>query len=151
MTDLFAGLYEWWGLSPLYATDLADHLRGYDVYCNYDGTPWYSIVGFTMIATSFLVYAFYYHILDRSSWQRRGHWAMFLALNFLINFLIAFAIPFNDLTTGNFCSNLLFSVGDCVGFGLTNGIWSIIIYTAVSALPYPRAQSNNCRNTPWKQ
>ncbi|WP_299989359.1 hypothetical protein [uncultured Pontibacter sp.] len=151
MIEFLAGLYEWWGLSPLYATDMGDHLRGYNISCSYDGTPWYSIVASIMVVVSFLTYSAYYHVIDKSTWQRREHWVIFLAINFIINFFIAYAIPMNDLSTENYCSELTLSIGDCIGFGVSNGIWAIILFSLVSLSPFPRKLSVNCRNTPWKQ
>mgnify|MGYP001298211249 CR=1 FL=1 len=31
MEEFFASLYEWFGLNPLYSTDMGDQLRGWDI------------------------------------------------------------------------------------------------------------------------
>jgi hypothetical protein len=50
MKEFFASLYEWFGLMPLYSTDMGDQLRGWDITCtDYIGTPWYVYIGWIMI------------------------------------------------------------------------------------------------------
>ena len=93
MTDFFAALYEWFGLIPLYSSDLADHLRGWDLLCeSYSGTPGYVYVGWLMILVTMALYAFQYHVFDRPNFQRRHHWWLVACVIAILNFTIAFAI-----------------------------------------------------------
>lgn len=152
MVDFFAALFEWWGLNGMYSTDLADHLRGYDPTCtDYSGTPWYNYTGITMLAMSVVFYALYYHVLDSSRWQRRGHWFIFVLIAAGLSFLVGFILTYNALQSSEYCLQLQFTIMDCVGFGASMAIWTMVVITLISLSPYPRGLSNNCRLTPWKQ
>jgi cytochrome bd-type quinol oxidase subunit 1 len=152
MVEFFAGIYEWWGLNPLYSSDLGDHLRGYDSTCSsFSGTPLYAHVGVAMFLIVFIGYALYYHIIDSPRIQRRFHWLITLLIIVTLNFAIAFILPFNSISTGDFCIELAIEKADILGFGISNSIWSIILFVVISALPFPRKLSTNCRHTPWNQ
>lgn len=152
MNDVFASLYEWFGLMPLYKTDMGDHLRGFDISCsNFDGTPWYVYIGWIMAASSLVTYAVQYHLIDSSGWNKKHHWWLFALILVALNFLIAFSITFNTVEAGDFCKELNLSVSDCIGFGFSNAIWSLLLFMLISTLPFPRRFSSNCRNTTfWK-
>lgn len=152
MKEFFASLYEWFGLMPLYSKDMGDQLGGWDITCtDYIGTPWYVYIGWIMIIITALVYALQYHIIDSSRWNKKHHWWIFALLIFVLNFLIAFTIPFNTVNAGDFCNQLNLSIADCIGFGLSNAIWSFIFFLIISSNPYIRRCSTNCRNTTfWK-
>jgi hypothetical protein len=152
MKELFANIYEWFGLLPLYSRDLGDHLRGWDINCiNFIGTPWYNYVGFAMIIVTLLFYALQYHIIDSSRFKAKHHWWIMALLIVILNFLIAFTIPFNSLQAGDYCNDLYFNVADCVGFGFSNALWSFILFLLLTSFKYPKYLSNNCRYTTfWK-
>lgn len=152
MKDFFASLYEWFGLMPLYSMDMGDLLRGWDITCtDFIGTPWYVYIGWLMIILTALIYALQYHIIDNSRWNKKQHWWFFALLIVVLNFLIAFTIPFNTVNAGEFCNQLNLSVSDCIGFGLSNAVWSFIFFLMISTLPLTRRFSTNCRNTTfWK-
>lgn len=152
MKEFFAGIYEWWGLNPLYVTDLGDHLRGYDITCtDYIATQWYSNIGISMLAVTCFFYALQYHIIDSTRFNKKYHWWMFAIVIIIFNFLIAFSIPFNSLQTENYCSQLVFSTSDCIGFGITNSIWSFVLFVVITTIPWIRGMSVNCRHTTlWK-
>jgi len=152
MTDFFASLYEWFGLMPLYNTDMGDLLRGWDITCTgFIGTPWYVYIGWIMIIFTGLIYALLYHIIDSPRWMKKSHWWLFALLNVILNFLIAFTIPFNIVTSGDYCVQLILSVSDCIGFGFSNALWGFILFIIISSIPYIRQYSRNCRNTTfWK-
>ena len=152
MLNFFASLYEWWGLNPLYSSNLGDHLRGFDLTCSsYTGTPWYSNIGTIMILIIIFFFSLYYHIIDSPRFQRRIHWMIIVLIACIINILIAFLIPYNALRSGDYCNQLVFTASDCFGFGISNGIWSIIIFILLSLSPFTRKYSRNCSLTPWKQ
>ena len=152
MTEFFASLYEWFGLLPLYSRDLGDHLRGWDITgSGYIGTPWYNYIGWLMIIVTMLFYALQYHIIDSSRFNKKHHWWIFALLIVLINFLIAFSIPFSSFQAGDYDSQLILSVSDCIGFGFSNAMWSFILFLVISTIPIIRGFSNNCRHTTfWK-
>jgi len=152
MTDFFAALYEWFGLISFYSIDLGDHLRGWNLLCEaFTGTPWYVYTGWTMFLITGLVYALQYHAYDRSHFNKKHHWWLVALVVVLLNFLIAFAIPYNALQAGNYCAGLDWSVPDCAGFGLSNALWSFILFVLITTLPFPRRLSTNCSHTTfWK-
>jgi hypothetical protein len=152
MLGFFASLYEWFGLIPLYSRDMGDQLRGWDITCtDYIATPWYVNIGWIMIILTGFIYALQYHILDSSTWNKKRHWWIFALLIFALNFLIAFAIPFNTIQSGNFCNTLILTVSDCIGFGISNALWSFILFLIISSNPLIRKNSDNCRHTTfWK-
>jgi len=153
MTDLFAALYEWFGLFSFYSRDLGDHLRGWDILCEaYSGTPLYVIVGWLMIGVTLAVYALKYHgPFDRAGFSRKHHVWLMALIAAGVNFLIAFLLPYNAILAGDHCPDLLLSVFDCIGFGLSNALWSIILFAIATSLPFPRRLStNSSHSTFWK-
>jgi len=156
MKEFFASLYEWFGLNLFYSTDMGDQLRGWDITCtDYIEKPWYIYIGWTMIALTALIYALQYHIIDSSRWNKKHHWWIFALLIAGLNFLIAFLIPFNSIQADDYCQELNLSVSDCTGFGLSNAIWSFILFVLLTSFPFPRnvipSRNGNCRNTTfWK-
>jgi len=151
MLDFFASLYEWFGLEPFYSTNMGDHLRGWDITCTEYITPWYAYVGWTMVILTLLSYAVQYHIIDSSKFSKKQHWWIVTLVVLLLNYLIGFTIPYNSIQSGEFCEELALNISDCIGFGLSNAIWSFILFTTITSLPFIRRFSTNCRQTTfWK-
>lgn len=156
MKEISASLYEWFGFIPLYSRDMGDQLRGWDITCtDYIATPWYVYIGCIMLILTAFIYALQYHIIDSSRWNKKIHWWIFALLIVVLNFLIAFAIPFNILQSGDFCNQLNLTVSDCIGFGISNALWSFILFLLLTSFPFPRrvipSRNGNCRNTTcWK-
>lgn len=152
MSTFFASLFEWWGLNPLYSVDLGDHLRGYDITCtDYISTPWYANIGWIMIGVTVLFYAVQYHIIDSPKFLRMYHWWLIALVIFILNFIIAFIIPFNAYQSSNYCNQLIITPADCVGFGISVAVWSLILFIIITSIPWPRGLSTNCRQTTfWK-
>lgn len=150
MTDFFASLFESWGLNPLYATDLGEHLRGYNLQGTYDGTPWYSNIGWILFGSTLLIFALQYFIINSSRFNRAWHWWVMALILASINFGTAFTIPYNDLNSGNINTHLHVTISDCIGFGVSSAIWSIILLGVVTITPLKKL-SSQCRNTTfWK-
>lgn len=149
MSDFFANLYE---LNPLVSKDMGDFLRGWDsVSQQYVLTPWYLYIGWLMIALTALMYAFQYHIIDSSRCNKKQHWWFFALLIITLNFLIAFLVPFNALQAGDVSADLHLNVVDCIGFGVSNALWSLILFMLLTSFKFPRLLSGNCRHTTfWK-
>ena len=152
MKGFFQKLYEWGGLNQLYNKDLADHLFGLDITGEgFFGTPWYSYIGLSMFAITIFFYALQYHIIDSTRFNKKYHWWLIALIIVVLNFVIAFSIPFNSLQTGNYCSDLYFNILDCIGFGITNAIWSLVLFIIITTIPWIRSRSVNCRHTTlWK-
>ena len=137
---------------PLYSTDMGDQLRGWDITCtDYIGKPWYVYIGSIMIILTAFLYSIQYHIYDSTRFNKKQHWWIMALVIVALNFVIAFTIPFNTVNAGDFCNQLNLSVSDCIGFGLSNAIWSFIFFLIISTIPLIRRFSTNCRNTTfWK-
>lgn len=152
MKELFANLYEWWGLLPFYSTDMGDHLRGFDITCSdYTGTPWYFFIGFIMVIITAIFYVIQYHLLDSARFNKKLHWWIVAVIVLIINFFVAFSITFNSLQAGDYCNQLNISVTDCIGFGFSNALWGLVLFVLITSFRYPRSIANNCRNTTfWK-
>lgn len=153
MREFFASIYEWFGLIPFYTTDLGEHLRGYDITCSdYMGTPLYVYIGWIMIVLTVLFYILQYYVINSPGFNKRFHWWIIAMLIVVLNFLIAFALPFNDLQAGDYCTQLKFSTSDCILFGISNAIWSFILFLLLTSFPIPRkwAGHNTTDTTFWK-
>lgn len=152
MIDFFASIYEWFGVNFFYSTNMGDLLRGWDRTCTcYCDTRWYLIIGWVMIILSVLIYLFQYHIIDSPRWYKKQHWWLFALILFGINFLIGFLIPFNIVQSGDYCEQLNLTIGDCFGFGLSNAIWSLILYILITSFPtFRKLSTNNSYTTFWK-
>lgn len=152
MKDFFAALYEWFGVLPFYSKDMGDELRGWDSTCtDFIATPWYVYIGWVMILITVFVYALQYHIIDSSRYNKKRHWWLFALIIVVINFLFAFIIPYNTVQAGDYCNQLKLGVSDCIGFGFSNAIWSLLLFLLISSIPLFRRFSRNCRHTTfWK-
>jgi hypothetical protein len=148
MDNVFGSLYEWWGLGPIYSIGLGDHLSGWDVTCTgYYGTNYYALCGWTLILLTALMYVIQYHIIDRSTFNKSRHWWLVALIGCAFSFVFAFALPYNSLQSGNVCPDLAVTMTDCVGFGITNAIWSLIFFVLLTSSPWPRHLAVNCRYT----
>ena len=152
MEDIFASLYELFGLIPIYSKDLGDHLRGFDVTCSaYTGRPLYNYIGWLMIGSTVVTYVLIYHIINDQRFKSRVSWWITALALALINFFIAFTITFNDLKAGDYCAQLNFNTIDCSGFGIINAFWSFILFLLITSPPYPRKLAyNTSEMTFWK-
>ena len=151
MITFFASLYEWFGLMPLYSSNMGDLLRGWDSTCtDFIATPWYIYIGWLMIIITILMYVLQYHIIDSPKFNKKHHWWIMAFVILIINFLIAFTITFNILQSGDFCQELNLTFSDCVGFGFSNALWSLIFFVLITSFPFPRKIDigvGNCRHT----
>jgi hypothetical protein len=67
-----------------------------------------------------------------------------------LNFLVATILASNSVKEG-YCSELTLTTMDCIGFGISNAIWSFIFHFIITSITVLRRLSNNCRNTTfWK-
>lgn len=152
MIDFFGALYEWFGTNPFYSRDLGELLMGWDITCtDYIGTPWYLIIGWVMIGSTALIYGLHYHIIDSPKWYKKQYWWWTALVIISLNFLVAFLISFNIVQSSDYCEQLNLTIGDCAGFGLSNAIWSLILFVLITTISYPRKLSTNNRHTTfWK-
>lgn len=135
MTRFFAYLYEWFGLFPIYSQDLGTFLRGWDYACvGYFALPWYRYVGLLMIIVTGLIFMLQYDLISGTRFKKREHWELAALAVFIVNFLIAFTVPIVAIMKGMHCPLLKLSLADCVFFGLSNGIWSVIFFSLLSII-----------------
>ena len=152
MKEFFSWLYQFGGLIRFYSNDLHKHLRGYDITCTeYSGTPWYLEIGLSMLGVTVLTYILQYHVVNSPRYNKKTHWWLWALSMALLNFLIAYGAVSNTKRTLNYCSQLTITYSDCFGFALSNAIWSLIIYAALTSTPFLRQFSTNGRHTTfWK-
>jgi hypothetical protein len=110
---------------------LSEHLRGLNVKCDpllgYSQQPIYSMVFLSLfIINSLIIINYYYGVLNRIPFNRFLWWALSVLLGSVILFLISFLYANNDFTSGNICPDLSVTSSDCLGFGITSAIFSII-------------------------
>lgn len=151
MIDLAALLYNWFAVhGPFYSDGFDSYLRGdYEIE---SGTPWYLIIWVVMLATVGVTYALQYFILDSSTRNKKQHWWMYAGLHTATCFLIASFIPYRTLLNdASAASQVAASIGDAIGFGISNAIWGLLIYAGLTSMQIVRSRSVNSRNTTfWK-
>jgi LPXTG-motif cell wall-anchored protein len=148
VNDFFNALYEFFGLMPLYSSDMAYALSGTDPCTNDNGTQWLTIIGLIMIGIVFLTYFIFYHLINSAGFNKVKHWWLVAFIMVMFNFIIGFTISFNIYTYAESCGKLGTIVfADSVSFGFVNALWSILIYIFLTTLPWPRRMSSNCSET----
>lgn len=114
----------------LYTTKngLAEHLRGMNLICEDLTLPSiYKIVfAWLFCINTIVIFNYYYGFFNRSPFNRWGWWLTNVIVSSIAIFFVAFIYPYNDLTTGYYCKQLSISIADCIGFGFTTVIFSIV-------------------------
>lgn len=122
----------------LYSTQngLGEHLRGLDIKgIDYSNQSIYSMVFLSLfIVNALIIINYYYGLLNRIPFNRFFWWLINVLLGSIILFFIAFLYSNNDFVTGNYYPKLSISTSDCVGFGLTAAIFSILWSCVLSIL-----------------
>ncbi len=135
MKQVFAHMYEWFGLFPIYSRDLSDFLKGWDYACvGYFALPWYFYIGWGMIMLTGLLFALQYDLISGIRFKNREHWELAVMVVAICNFLIAFTIPFVAINKGMQCPQLKITFPDCIFFGLCNAVWGVIVFLILSGL-----------------
>jgi len=133
MTDFFARLYEWFGVFSLYSHDLGEFLRGLDFGCTgYLALRWYMLVGIFMVIVSSLLFGLQYDLISGTRFKKQAHWELAALMVFAVNFGFAFVVTYTAVLTGNYCLRLKISLLDCLGFGVSNGVWGVIYFSLLS-------------------
>lgn len=159
MTELFAALFEFWGLSPV-SPNLGYNMRGWDCESEMVTTSYYDLTGWAMLGISLLCFFTFYLFMDGVRFNQSKHWLIFLLISFVALFGMAFTISYNLVSMQSFtCKDYAFDISDCLVFGLVAGFWCAaffflwsLLYRVIGKM-YPAVQnlSINTRNTPWKQ
>lgn len=143
ISDFFITLFESLGLYSS-ANGLGEHLRGLDVQCNdFTNQSIYNIVFLCIfIINLVIVLNYYYGVFNRVNFTNFLSWFLNILAGSLILFFIAFLYANNDFVTGNFCPDLSITSSDCVGFGLTASIFSLV-WSLILSMCIKWKSSNN--------
>ncbi len=150
MNYLFDQLFNWWG-QWTHGTDLRQFLKGFNTLTgDYSGSARYALVGIIMIFLTSAILCLYYLVLDSDRLRKRKYWLMFLTGSSVLHFFIAFIIATAGVEAVK-TQQIDVSYFDCIGFGVSVMIWSMLWFVTFSLTPYPRRWGINCRHTPLKQ
>lgn len=145
MTDLIASIYE---LLSLYSTDLAEHLRGWNVRCKaYDGGVFYTTIFFVSILLSILASFLYYKRLDRPKWANHLSWIISGVIPCTIVSIWAFVKVNNDVNSKQYCKELVITHSSIWGWAFTVFLLTFVMYFAFSL--FLRSLSTNCKKIPF--
>lgn len=110
------------------ASGLGEHLRGLNLDCtDYSRQSIYSMVFLALFfVNSIIISNYYYGILNRVPFNTGFWWLLNVFFGALIMFIVAFLYANNDLSSNDFCPDLSVTTSDCIGFGATSAIFSII-------------------------
>ncbi len=153
MKEIFEALYTWFGTNPLFSNDLKRHLMGLDITCSdFTGPPWITNIALLMIVITILMYAIQYHIFDTDAFCSGWWWWINATFTFVVNFVLAFIITFYFFWLEEiYCPQLNIPIADLIGFSVSNGILSFVLFVIISSTPLPRMFSKNCDGTTfWK-
>ncbi|WP_343675222.1 hypothetical protein [Chitinophaga sp.] len=133
--DILPALFEAVGLYSS-SGGLGEHLRGLDVNCQtMSRQSAYNIVFLSIIFVNALIlFNYYYGLFNRHPFNKVGWWLGNILVGAIINYLVAYLGPHRDLINNRFCEQLSFQDSDCVGFGLTAAIYSMVWSTLLSVL-----------------
>lgn len=115
---------------------LDEHLKGLDLECNdYTRQSIYGLVFIWLfVINTAVVLNYYYGFFNRVPWNTWGRWLMNILFSALVVFIIAYLSAYNDFSKGNFCQDLMITNRDCIGFGLTAAIYSLLWSVILSIL-----------------
>ena len=135
MNDLFAPLYEGWGL--FYLDNFSDDLYNARLYIP---------IGLTMLLSSLALMGVYYYVINHPRFNRWYHWLLYVVLIGLLNFGVAYFISYNEISQ-------LYEQdpynSQYYTFGLVNFLYTCLFSTLFSYLI--RWWSINCATTPIPQ
>lgn len=125
--DFLITLFESLGLYSA-ANGLGEHLRGLDVQCNgFNNQSIYNLVFLYLFAiNSLIIIHYYYGLFNTPKFTNVLTWVLNVFAGAIILFAIAFLYVYNDFITNNYCPDLKITTSDCVGFGITASIFSIV-------------------------
>lgn len=143
ISELCITIFESLGLYSA-ANGLGEHLRGLDVECNnFTNQSIYNIVFLCIvIINTLIVVNYYYGIFNRVNFTNFLSWCINVLVGALIIFSIAYLYVYNDFSTGNYCKDLAISDSDCIGFGITASIFSIV-WSLILSMIIKWKSSNN--------
>jgi hypothetical protein len=151
---MFQLMYEWFGLNFFTRPEMAAVLSGLGELCSEEepAAALYRGFGFAMLFSSVFIYALQYHIIDSPRFNGPRWWWFFAIIAFALNFAIAFLALSSHLSGSHEldCVNEMAEIlkqPDILLFAADNGLWSFIVFAALSCPPLFRKLSRNCFNT----
>lgn len=137
MNDIFAPLFEGWGL--FWLGDFSN-----DLYNNQLYVP----LGLLLIVGAFAWMALYYYVIDHPSFARWYHWLIWLLLFCVLNFIVANHLTFSrlDALYAARGKELPYYV-EFSTFGFVAALWAFLWGFIVSLLI--KTKSVMCRRTPF--
>lgn len=152
MRMFFAHMYEWFGLIRPYSHDFGEYLRGWDFACvGYFAVPWCLYVGWLMVIVTLVIFGLQFDLVSAKRFNQRQHWGLVAFSIVIVNFLIAAGITVVAIYTGSYCLRLQLSILDCIGFGISNALWSFIFFSLLSAISPLRDQIISWRKPTFKK
>lgn len=159
MKEIFPEIYSWF--ESLFGNELYNYLYGYN--CDeqaFTDPDQFNLYGLWMLLVTLAVACIYYLALNHPRLNHLWHWlvAMFLAV--VTNFFWAFLGTKSDFDNGLIPDCLMYEYNedgevayqliylqDCVNFGASNAIITIVVFALVSCgLKYA---SRNCKCVPF--
>jgi hypothetical protein len=120
-----------------YAKDLHAHLKGWAIDCNsgYTRQSIYQSVSVVMIVLVLLgTLNYYYGFFNRPRFSKTSFWLLNMLCISIIIFVMAYIMSSSGLHDGNHCPDLHFYSTDCMLFGFTAVIYTIIFYVVASLI-----------------
>ncbi len=131
----------------LFGMDLAEHMWGWwEPDGNFTKQNLFNLVGIMLIGTSLFFVLSFYFVINHPRFNRWYHWILLAILTFFCNLFIGFSIPYADLVNQNISPDLTFTYTNCLGFGLVNAFYSLILFIILSFIF--RWWSKNCSTCP---
>jgi len=137
MNDLFASVYEGWGI--FWLGEFSN-----DLYSNNLYLP----VALTLLISSVIWMVVYYYVIDHPRFARPWHWLIWMLVLCAINFAAANYITFSKLT--ELYTSLerdLPYYSEFTTFSFINALWTFIFAFIVSLLI--KGRSVMCKRTPF--
>jgi hypothetical protein len=143
ITDFLIIIFESFGFYSS-SNGLGDHLRGLDLPCeNYSNQSIYNVVFLCVFTVNSLIVLNYYKgLFNRVNFTNFLSWLINVLVGALFLFFIAFLYANNDVSTGNYCKDLSITNSDCLGFGVTAAIFSIV-WSFILSMIIKWTSSNN--------
>lgn len=135
MNDLFAPLYEGWGL--FYLDNFSDDLYNSSLYIP---------IGLTLVLSAAALMAVYYYVINHPRFNRWYHWLLYAVIIGAINFGVAYYISYQTISE-------LYEQdpyqSQYYTFGLVNFLYALVFSFLFSYIL--RWWSINCATTPIPQ
>jgi len=146
--SLYTSLFE-----NFFGLPLAEYLWGDTTD---DGRNLYIGVGLWMIALSLLVAVLYYYIINHPKLARWWGWLIFAGISAVVNFFVGLQWTLSDYYAGKMVEidaatnqeiPLSIDVSNCLCFGVSNAILSLVFFIIFSILI--KWKSVNCSHVPF--